>query len=162
MFGFDPRAPVYLSMCAVLVVMWQYLPKGWNSKAAVDLYEGAVIKALRKSHGPRRSYSVLEDNDPTGHKSNAAKVAKKALGIQPLEYPRYAPDLNPLVFFLWAEVERRMAQRSVRNESITAYKARLCRTAFSIPQDRIRKAVQSIKARARAVYDANGGDIPRD
>ena len=65
-------------------------------------------------------------------------------------------------FFLWSEVQRRMArQNPPRNESIAAYKLRMRRTAF-ILESVIRKAVEAIRTRASAVVDAEGGDIPRD
>lgn len=105
----------------------------------------------------------MEDNDPTGYKSNKAKDAKKALGMKPIEFPKYSPDLNPLDFFLWSEVERRLAlQRTPAKETIEHFKARLRRTALAIPAPLITKAVKSIRDRARAVVAAKGGDIPRD
>lgn len=51
-----------------------------------------------------------EDNDPSGYKSKKALDAKDSLGITALDFPRYSPDLNPMDFFLWEEVERRMAK----------------------------------------------------
>ena len=37
---------------------------------------------------------------------------KDGLGITALDFPRYSPDLNPMDFFLWEEVERRMAKNA--------------------------------------------------
>ena len=130
---------------------------------AADLFNGPVINALRRSCGEKGSYSLLEDNDPTGYKSNNAMQAKAALNIKPWAFPRYSPDLNPLDFFLWHEVERRMAQRqAVRNESVESYKRRLRSVAMGIPRAVIKTAISGMKERAAAVWQAGGGDIARD
>ena len=146
------------------IKMWHYLPKkNWCGAIAEGVYRGPVIKALKKHVGPKRAYLILEDNDPTGYKSNKALSAKKELKIRTLEYPKHSPDLNPLDFFVWSEIERRMAsQSSPKNETQEQYKARLRRTAMALPQPVIQKALLSIKKRAAAVVDAKGGDIPRD
>ena len=40
-----------------------------SAKAAADAYEGPVKKALQKAYPDKKSYTVLEDNDPVGFKS---------------------------------------------------------------------------------------------
>ena len=130
---------------------------------AADAYRGVVIKTMRRQRGPKASYRILEDNDPQGYKSELGIKAKKDCKIKAIPYPRYSPDLNPLDFFVWAEVGRRMRlQKAPRKESAEQYKARLRRTALAIPASVIRKAVHNIRLRARQVVDADGGDIPRD
>jgi hypothetical protein len=52
------------------------------------------------------------------------------------------------------EVERRMALKHPRGETVAEYKARLRKTAMSIPAATVRKAVDSIRKRARAVVEA--------
>ena len=155
-----------LSVCAAIiggrVRVWQYLPKTWCAQAAVDLYKGVIAPALLKHRGKKRSYIVLEDNDPTGYKSNAAKQAKKELNIKPVDFPAYSPDLDPLDFSLWTEVRDRMDQKTVKNETAMQYSARLRRTALSIPEPVVRKMLGAMKARAQSIYDHNGGHIPRD
>ena len=144
--------------------LWHYLPKtNWCGKVAADTYKGPIAKALAQHAGRKRKYLVMEDNDPTGYKSNAAKKAKEEAGIHALEYPQHSPDLNPMDFYVWAEIERRMSKhRAPRNETQAQYKARLRRTAMNLPEAVVRKAVLSIKARAKAIVEAKGGDIPRD
>ncbi len=80
-----------------------------------------------------------------------------------LRYPKYSPDLNPLDYFVWSEVERRMGeQKAPSRESAAAYRARLRRTAKSIPAGVIKKALAQMKKRAAAVVKAGGGDIHLD
>jgi hypothetical protein len=69
-----------------------------------------IIVSHRRRGGDKRKFKVLEDNDPTGFKSGKAKAAKKALHIEAVPFPRFSPDLNPLDFCIWAEIERRMAK----------------------------------------------------
>ena len=105
----------------------------------------------------------MEGSDPTGYKSNKAKRAKRDLKLPRVEFPRHSPDLHPLDFFVWCEVERRMAlQAQPKCDTLTKYKARLRRVAMSIPGDVITKAVASVKKRVTMVVQAKGRDIKRD
>ena len=146
------------------VRLWHYLHKGrWNGQAAADVYKGPISRCLRRNYPEKVSYKVLEDNDPSGYKSRKAREAKAASKIVAMQFPRYSPDLNPCDFFLWDEIERRMtANRPRGKESIVAFKGRLRKTAMAIPEAVIRKGVQNIKKRARAIFDAGGHDIACD
>ena len=117
-----------------------------------------------------------------------ASSMKAELRINPITFPKYSPDLNPLDFYVWSEVavhdirieaaclkdapyvqrcsvqialcahtvevERRMALKQPPGETVAEYKARLRRTAMGIPAATVRKAVDSIRKRARAVVEA--------
>ena len=145
------------------IVMWEYLPKKWNGQVAADLYEGAIITTLRKERGEKRKYLILEDNDPVGYKSNKGKAAKSNMHIEVLEYPRYSPDLNPLDYSLWLQIEGETLKNSPKGkETVEAYKARLRTTALRFPKAAVVKAVEALPRRAQAVVDAKGGNIPRD
>ena len=140
--------------------MWEYLDKKWNADAAVKRYQGAVMSTLRKERGVKRRYKVLEDNDPTGYKSRKAMDAKAALGITAVPMPAYSPDMNPLDFSLWAEIEKRMiANAPKRVETVSEYKKRLRLTALRLPRDIVSKAVRSIPKRLRAIIAAKGHSI---
>ena len=92
------------------VVLWHYLPKVWNGEAAAHLYTNIIYPTLRRCRGDKRAYTILEDNDPTGYKSNAAKRVKADCHIIAHNFPRYSPDMNPLDYSIWHEVERRMGE----------------------------------------------------
>lgn len=124
---------------------------------------GPIKKVLRQHCGEKRKYKILEDNDPTGYKSSKGVKAKKASGIVPIEFPKYSPDLNPMDFFLWADIERRMVRTApTGDESVKAFQKRLRRTALRTSRVLIEKAVDSIKKRAAAIYKAKGWHIARD
>ena len=105
----------------------------------------------------------MEDNGPVGYKSRKAEKAKKECKITPVNLPRYSSDLNPLDYFLWSEVERRMAKHKTKpKETMAVFKQRLRRTALAIRPPVIRKAVGDMKTRAKAIYDANSHDVAVD
>lgn len=157
----------YASVCAGIshnkVVLWEYLGKRWTGQAASDLYRGPILKAMQKARGEKDKYLICEDNDRTGYNSKLGLAAKKDIGARTVPMPKYSPDLNPLDFYVWSEVGRRMAKAKVKQpESAKAYKARLRRTALNLPRDAVGRAVLCMKKRMAAVFEAKGGDIARD
>ena len=58
------------------VLLWEYIDGAWGGLAAEAAYRGAIKKALQKEFPGRRSYVILEDNDPSGFKSSVARAAK--------------------------------------------------------------------------------------
>jgi hypothetical protein len=53
----------------------------------------------------KKKFTIVEDNDSIGHTSKKAVAAKEDSKITAVALPRYSPDLSPLDFFLWLEVE---------------------------------------------------------
>ena len=140
-----------------------YFDGPWCGDTASAIYRDIIAPALKKHHGTKRRYVILEDNDPTGYKANVSKKAKADLGIIPMDFPTYSPDLNPCDYSLWEEVQTRMdKQKAPARESVDAFKARLKRAAMSIPLAVVNKMLTSMVSRTQAVYDENGGHIPRD
>ena len=88
--------------------MWEELPKRWCGDAAASLYKGPILSVLEKHRPNKRKYRALEDNDPVGYKSGKGKKAKQEVKIEAIPFPRHSPDLNPLDFSIWAEINRRM------------------------------------------------------
>lgn len=157
-----------LSVCAGIrknrVVLWEYLDQRWDADAAEKLYRGPIAKVLRRVAADKAQPTILEDNDPTGYKSNKAKRAKKQLGIRVVSLPPYSPDLNPCDFFLWNSIESRMQKCDPKSagETVEQYKKRLRKIALATPPRVLGKAVASIKKRAHAIYNADGGNIRFD
>jgi hypothetical protein len=139
------------------IVLWHYLDGPWNGEAPASVYRGPITKILKSKRGDKKTYVVLEDNDPVGYKSNKAIQAKKENGIVAMHFPRYSPDLNPLDYFVWQEVESRMAKNTPKKlESVDAFKQRLRRTALAVPEAVIRKGLENMKKRIQNCYE-NGG-----
>ena len=132
------------------VRVWHYVEGRWNAQKAVRVYEGRLVKVLRKSYpnveqSARGRYVALEDNDPAGCKASAAVRAKAALRISTMNLPRRSPDLNVLDYSLWREINVRMREQEKgfaenKKESVEEFKKRLRRTALSLPQSVVSKA----------------------
>ena len=154
---------VCAGICGDRVVMWKYIDGPWGESAADSLYRHDINRVLTRYAGSASGATIVEDNDPSGYKSGKAIQAKKDLGIRVMALPRYSPDLNPLDYFLWADIDRRMNLSAPRGrESKEAFKRRLRTTAFATPRALVRRAVLQMKQRVAAVYAAEGGDITLD
>lgn len=156
-----------INVCAGIINgklhLWHHLKGGkWNGGVAADLYRGPLLKALKKHRGEKATYLVAEDNDPSGYKSKKGLAAKEEVGIKTMSWPRYSPDLNPLDFHVWHEVEERVLNKLKGPVSTKKFGELLRRTAKALNQEQILKAVLGIKGRAKAIYDADGGLIERD
>ena len=114
---FNPGTPSTLVMAGVgdgRVLMWHTVPNGrWSGEAAAEMYSGSLQKALSKAWPTKRKWKVLEDNDPTGFKSNKGKAAKAGAGIEPLVIPKRSPDLSLCDYALWPEINRRMRRQGL-------------------------------------------------
>ena len=127
------------------------------------MYAGPVQKALTRYRSEKSSWRIVEDNDPTGFKSKVAMATKARLGMVAMEWPKYSPDLHPLDFALWADIDKRARQAAgSRQMSAKEYKRVLRQTALRYPATLVRRAVESMRARINAVYHANGSHTARD
>jgi hypothetical protein len=150
-----------ISKCRV--ALWHYIEGPWNGEVAASVYRGPIQKVLRRRCGDKRRYLILEDNDPVGYKSGKAMEAKAELNVRTLQFPRYSPDLNPMDYFLWQEVEARMAKNTPKKlETVEAFKTRVRKTALGIPEAVIRKGVSSMKNRVQNCFASKGACIVRD
>jgi hypothetical protein len=151
---------VSCAVCADKVLMWHVVDGQWNGDAAVTMYK-KLGKALRNHYGDRRSFVILEDNDPSGYKSRKGVAAKADERIRPLEFPKRSPDLNPLDYNIWATVSRMMRAQEKRmkpsfRETRDQYLARLRRTALSLKQGALTKTIRSMKRRCLCCFQASG------
>ena len=146
------------------VVLWKYLEGQWSGDAAATLYKKDIKQVFKRLCPAKASPSILEDNDPTGYKSSKAKAVKKLLKYKIVSLPRYSPDLNPMDFFLWADIEKRMMQSAPKagNEKVEEYKRRLRKTAMATSKRTIRRALASMPKRIAAVVEAKGNHISID
>ena len=79
------------------------------------------------------------------------------------DFPRYSPDLNPLDYSTWYEIERRMFENEpAKVESVEQYKRRLRATALGLPKSFVSKAVRLMAARVRECRDVKGANLSGD
>ena len=162
---FNPGTPSTLVMAGVgrgRVMMWHSVPNGrWNGGAAAKMYSGPLRKALSKAWPLKRKWSVLEDNDPTGFKSNKGKEAKAGAGIEPFVIPKRSPDLSLCDYALWPEINRRMRRQELKwgngkRESREEYLKRLKTTAMRLPKVFVEKAIGDMKRRCELLREVKG------
>ena len=148
------------------VLMWYAIPNNsWTAKAADRMYRKVLHPTKKDSYPAARSFRVLEDNDPTGYKSRMGHKAKKDVNISAFSLPPRSPDLNPLDYTIWAEVNRRMrAQekkwKAEKTETRAQYLRRLRRTAMDLPAAYINKGIGNLTKRLARLKKARGGHFP--
>ena len=153
---------VMAGVCRGRVAMWHYVAGGkWSGKAAADMYNGPLRTALAKTWPARKSWDVLEDNDPTGFKSRRGHAAKAAAGITPFVIPCRSPDLSLCDYALWKEVNRRLRRQEFswpagKTESRAAYAIRLKRTALRLPKAFLERSVGDMVRRCNLLHAAKG------
>ena len=81
-----------------------------------------------------------------------------------MSLPRSSPDLNPLDFCIWSNIEGRMMKAGPRKgcEALDQYKVRLRKTAMAKSRALVRKAVANMHERSVAIYKAQGDHIKMD
>ena len=127
------------------------------------MYRGPIIKTLRRVRGHKASYLLCEDNDPSGYKSGKGMAAKREMKIKTVPWPRYSPDMMPLDFSLWRNIQLRMDESDPKGrETAMAFKKRLRKTAMATPRADVRKMVACIRSKAQEIFDAQGGSIASD
>ena len=144
------------------VNLWTEVPDGtWNGTAAAEFYEGPLKKALAKQWPGRRRWTILEDNDPTGFKSNKGVEAKNNAKIDVFEIPKRSPDLSVMDYAVWKAVNHRMRQQEKdwpagRRETRVQYLSRLRKAALSLPREFVEKSVGDMSRRCKRLLDAEG------
>ena len=93
----------------------------------------------------------------------AGEEAKRSLNIRAMKVPTYSPDLNPLDFAVWKDIETRILEKK-RNgdETRTSYISRLRRTAQHTKPAFLRKSLMSMKKKIKQVIEAKGAPIASD
>ena len=94
-----------------------------------------------------------------------AEAAKKAAGISTLDLPKRSPDLMPLDFSFWKNLNTRMRAQEKdwpdsKKETRAQYLARLRRTALATPADFINSIMGAMHKRCKLCDDAKGGHFP--
>ena len=144
------------------VLVWETIDDKWCGDKAFDMYQNVVFPALKKKYPGRSTFTLLEDNDPTGNQSKKGKLAKRDGKMNVLAIPKRSPDLNVLDYNIWSTVEKLLRKqektmRADKCETRTGFIRRLDRTAFKLPKDLIDDAIASLHNRCQLLLKAKGG-----
>ena len=104
----------------------------------------------------------MEDNDPSGYKSKAAVKCKAENRMEVFALPRRSPELNPLDYTVWAEINKRMRKQEAswpqgKRETRAEFLKRLRRIAMNLPSDFINNAFGDLEKRCAQLKKAKGG-----
>ena len=144
------------------VRLWSEVEGKWTGASAATLYKGAVLTALKRGWPKNRTWTLLEDNDPTGFKSKLGLKAKAESKIKVFKIPERSPDLSVCDYAVWAEINRKMRAQEKdfpksKYETRAEYVARLHNTAKSLTPNFINKSIGDMTRRCQRLYDARGG-----
>ena len=134
----------------------------WNGDAAAAMYKTVMAKAFKSRYPKAKSYTLLEDNDPTGNLSGKGIKAKQEAKIKVFQIPKRSPDLNVLDYTIWSEIEKRMRAQErkfpdAKTETRAQFEKRLDKTAMNLEPDYIDRAIMDLKNRCEKLYQAKGG-----
>lgn len=144
------------------VFLWDCIEGKWNGKAAAKLYQGPLLTGLKAARPKAKKHRILEDNDPSGYKSTAGINAKAAVKIEVLEIPKRSPDLNPMDYGLWKEVDTRMRRQEKKfkknkKETRKEHLIRLKRTAQRLSTSTVTRLIGDMHRRCQRLFKAKGG-----
>ena len=161
---FNPGGQVHIlaGVCNDRIVLWEEIRGRWCASAAAAMYAGPIKQALEKHRPGKRSWLIMEDNDPAGFKSSLAREAKKKARMKTLDQPAYSPDLNPLDFSIWAAVSDKALKRTPVSKTVGDFKQKLRRVALRLPRQFVKKAVMNIREKAQAIFEAGGKHVRCD
>ena len=125
---------ILAGICGGRVVLWEEIRGTWSWQRVADMYAGPIKRTLQTHRPGKRSWLALEDNGPSGFKSRKGIRAKAEHKLTSLSQAPYSPDLNPLDVSLRRAVETKALAVRCKNESVAVYKARLRKTAVSMPR----------------------------
>ena len=150
---------VTISACVARnrIIMWRVQSKSWCGALAAETYAGPMMKALRRTWGHRRFYTIVEDGDRKGNQSGKGVAAKATLGIRSMTLPPRTPSWMPLDYALWDRIQKDVLEAAPDGrESKASYIARLEKAAKALPRAYVAKVVGRMKASITVVIEANG------
>ena len=130
------------------VIMWHDVGKKWNGAVAAGVYSGPMLKALRRTWGPRRQFTIVEDGDRKGNQSNKGKNAKKQAKLRATVLPPRSPCFMPLDYSIWKKIVDKVVTtmpKGKRRETKEAFSARLKKAARSLPRGFVAKSIGHMK-----------------
>ena len=151
-----PSVEITAGVAKNRIIFWYVNEKRWCGKQAATMY-AELGKVLRKQYGTQSSFTLVEDGDTKGYKSNLGIAAKGQEKIKTMTLPPRSPGWMPLDYCLWNEIERRMLEKDMpQDETQEQYLKRLRMTALRLPPDLMKNSVLRMKANIKATYEAKG------
>jgi hypothetical protein len=137
--------------------MWHVVEGNWNGQAAAGVYEGPMLRALRRTWGPRRRFTVVEDGDKKGNQSNKGIDAKERSGIHIMKLPPRTPCWMPLDYAIWHTIAKQVIDEAPDGtESKVSFLDRLEKCAKKLRKGYVSSCIARMKMNIQGVKDAKG------
>jgi len=138
----------------------------WKTDTWIALLEGRVKTAVRASGATH----VFRDGDPHAFNTYRGRAAESAFEWTTVQLTPRSPDLMPLDYALWTEIQRRMRECELAkleddetwHETPAQFWARLERTALGLDKATVDKCTAHMRKRLAALKDAKGAHIDLD
>ena len=138
-----------------------FVPQGVKINSAT--YQKLILEPEISVAGQnlfRNNTWIFQQDSAPAHASKSTQDwlrEKKIEFISKDEWPPSSPDLNPLDYRVWANLEARACAKP--HKSLDSLKLSLQREWQKIPQDELRNAVGKFRTRLQAVISQKGGYI---
>lgn len=100
---------------------------------------------------------VLMHDNARPHAARSVETFLTQVGVQKLQWPARSPDLNPIEH-VWDMLKRRVKNGPNAAQTLSELKTALTSTWREIPQADMKKVVETMPDRMRAVINARGGN----
>ena len=159
--NFGRKVCVAVAISAKKVLTCYVVKKSWCGAAAHEFYARHLAPALRKASPSKRNFLIVEDNDPTGHKSGAGEATKREAHLSCLPFPKHSPELMPLDYGFWSAVNKRLRKQETAfdeeyKETRHHFVARLKRTILSTSPASLEKLIGAMQVRCERLKKAKG------
>ena len=152
-----PSVTVSALLAKDRIVMWHIVKGNWNGARAAEVYAGPMRKALLRTYGAKRSFTIVEDGDRKGNQSGKGMAAKAAAHIVSKTLPPRTPCWMPLDYAVWKRIMDKVLEGGPEGrETKEQFLARLKRCAMSLPRPWVAKQIARMKTNIQEVLDARG------
>ena len=152
-----PSVTISAAVAKDKTIMWHVVGKSWNGTVAADMYSGPLAKALEKTWGKKKKYTIVEDGDRKGNQSGLGLKAKEFAKMCAMALPPRTPSWMPLDYAIWTAIEKKMDETALCGvEGKDAFSARLKRSAMKLPRGFVRKVIERMKGNIQGVVEARG------
>ena len=146
------------------VLFVKLLPPKWNTQTAVEMYED-LARTVRAKLGltANQRITILEDNDPSGYKTQGAQACKTRLKLDVFQIPPRRPDLSVMDYSIWKSIIERLNKENLTlsrrrdfSENRDQYIGRLKRAILDTPPATIRNSIGDMVRRCKKLVETNG------
>ena len=150
-----PSVCVAAAVAKDRVILWRVHDRPWNGQAAADTYACPMLKALKRTWGDRKVFTIVEGGDRKGNQSKKGIDAKARVGIKALTPPPRSPSLMPLDLSIWKEIQNKVNDTAPKNtESKDDFLARLRKCAQKLPKGYVQRVINRTKSNIQGIGDA--------